>query len=54
MGQHRPNVVGTIGTNPVGKELDLARKVNPALNIVGVIYNPGEPNSKYKVKVLTE
>ena len=32
MGQHKPNVVGTIGTNP-------------ELKTVGLIFNPGEPNS---------
>jgi len=52
VGQHRPNVVGTVGTNPVGKELDLAREVNPALQTVGLIFNPGEPNSDYEAKIL--
>jgi len=52
VGQHKPNVVGTIGTNPVGKELDLARSFNPALKTVGLIFNPGEPNSEYEAKVL--
>jgi len=52
VGQHRPNVVGTIGTNPVAEELDLARQVNPALKTVGLIFNPGEPNSEYEAKIL--
>ncbi|MFM8544951.1 MAG: ABC transporter substrate-binding protein [Vulcanococcus sp.] len=52
VGQHRPNVVGTVGTNPVGKELDLAREVNPQLKRVGLIFNPGEPNSDYEAKIL--
>jgi putative ABC transport system substrate-binding protein len=52
VGQHRPNVVGTVGTNPVGQELDLAREVNPALKTVGLIFNPGEPNSDYEAKIL--
>ncbi|MEA5416719.1 ABC transporter substrate-binding protein [Synechococcus sp. BA-132 BA5] len=52
VGQHRPNVVGTIGTNPVDKELDLARQIDPDLKTVGLIYNPGEPNSEYEAKVL--
>jgi 3-oxoacyl-[acyl-carrier protein] reductase len=47
-------VVGTVGTNPVGKELDLARQVNPALKTVGLIFNPGEPNSSYEAKLLNE
>ena len=54
VGQHRPNVVGTIGTNPVGQELDLARQVNPALKTAGLIFNPGEPNSEYEAKILKQ
>jgi putative ABC transport system substrate-binding protein len=54
VGQHRPNVVGTIGTNPVGQELDLARQVNPAIKTVGLIFNPGEPNSEYEAKILKQ
>jgi putative ABC transport system substrate-binding protein len=54
VGQHKPNVVGTIGTNPMGKELDLARSINPALKTVGVIFNPGEPNSEYEAQVLRD
>ena len=54
VGQHKPNVVGTIGTNPVGKELDLALAVNPDLKVVGVIFNPGEPNSEYEAEVLRQ
>jgi putative ABC transport system substrate-binding protein len=54
VGQHRPNVVGTIGTNPVGQELDLAREINPAIKRVGLIYNPGEPNSDYEAGILRQ
>ena len=54
VGQHRPNVVGTIGTNPVGEELDLALQVNPQLKTVGLIFNPGEPNSSYEAKILKQ
>jgi putative ABC transport system substrate-binding protein len=54
VGQHRPNVVGTIGTNPVGKELDLAKELVPGLKTVGLIYNPGEPNSEFEAKLLKE
>jgi putative ABC transport system substrate-binding protein len=54
VGQHKPNVVGTIGTNPMDKELDLARKIAPNLKTVGVIYNPGEPNSEYEAKILRQ
>jgi len=52
VGQHSPNVVGTIGTNPVGEELDLAKEVNPSIKRVGLIYNPGEPNSDYEAGIL--
>ena len=54
VGQHRPNVVGTIGTNPVAEELDLAREVNPALQRVGLIFNPGEPNASYEAGLLRQ
>lgn len=54
VGQHKPNVVGTIGTNPMGKELDLALDINPNLKVVGVIFNPGEPNSEYEAQVLRD
>jgi len=52
IGQHRPNVIGTIGTNPVAKELELAKAMVPGLKTVGMIYNPGEPNSEFEAKVL--
>ena len=54
VGQHKPNVVGTIGTNPMGKELDLAKAIIPELKTVGVIFNPGEPNSEYEAQVLRD
>ncbi len=54
VGQHKPNVVGTVGTNPVGEELDLAREVDPNLSSVGLIYNPGEPNSEFEAKLLAQ
>jgi putative ABC transport system substrate-binding protein len=54
VGQHRANVVGTVGTNPVGKELDLARQLDPGLKTVGLIYNPGEPNSEFEAKLLKQ
>jgi putative ABC transport system substrate-binding protein len=54
VGEHKPNVIGTIGTNPIGKELDLARMINPDLKTVGVIFNPGEPNSEFEAQVLRD
>jgi putative ABC transport system substrate-binding protein len=52
VGQHRPNVVGTVGTNPVGKELDLAREIDPELKRVGLIFNPAEANSSYEAALM--
>lgn len=52
VGQHRPNVVGTVGTNPLGLELDLARELVPDLSTVGLIFNPDEPNSEYEARLL--
>jgi putative ABC transport system substrate-binding protein len=54
VGQHRPNVVGTVGTNPLGKELDLALEINPQLKRVGLIFNPAESNSNYEAKLLRQ
>jgi putative ABC transport system substrate-binding protein len=54
IGQHRPNVVGTIGTNPVEQELELAQEVVPNLKTVGLIYNPGEPNSEFEAKIIKQ
>jgi putative ABC transport system substrate-binding protein len=54
VGQHKANVVGTVGTNPLGQELDLAREVDPNLSTVGLIYNPGEPNSEFEAKLLQQ
>ena len=47
-------MIGTIGTNPVGKELELAKEMVPGLKTVGLIYNPGEPNSEFEAKVIKE
>ena len=38
----------------MGKELDLARELVPGLKTVGLIYNPGEPNSEFEAKLLKE
>ena len=54
VGQHRPNVVGTVGTNPLGQELDLARELIPDLSTVGLIFNPDEPNSEYEAQLLRQ
>ena len=54
VGQHRQNVVGTVGTNPVGKELDLAREIDPELKRVGLIFNPAEANSSYEAALMRQ
>jgi putative ABC transport system substrate-binding protein len=54
LAQHRPNVVGTVGTNPVGKELDLAREIDPELKRVGLIFNPAEANSSYEAALMRQ
>ena len=46
------NMVLAIGTNTMGKELDLARSINPKLKAVLMIVNPGAPNSEYEAEVL--
>ncbi|HHX87913.1 MAG TPA: ABC transporter substrate-binding protein [Firmicutes bacterium] len=48
------NVSGTTDLNPVEKQLALIKEINPDAQTVGVIYNPGEPNSVYQVKLVKE
>ena len=53
-GQHRPNVTGTVTTNPVGDQLQLARALVPGLNRVGLLYNPAEPNASFEAELLAQ
>lgn len=54
VGQHLPNVVGTIGTNPVGKELELAQALSGGGTRFGLIFNPGESNSRYEAGLMRD
>jgi len=52
--QHRPNVTGTITTNPVAQQLQLARSLLPGLARVGLLYNPAEPNASFAAELLAQ
>ena len=52
--QHRPNVTGTVTTNPVGDQLQLARTLVPGLARVGLLYNPAEPNASFEAELLAQ
>ena len=49
---HRPNVVGTVGTNPLDQELELARRISPDLARVGLVFNPSEANASFEAELL--
>jgi len=52
--QHRPNVTGTVTTNPMADQLQLARTLVPALTRVGLLYNPAEPNASFETELLAQ
>lgn len=52
--QHRSNVTGTVTTNPVAEQLQLARTLVPGLNRVGLLYNPAEPNASFEAELLAQ
>jgi putative ABC transport system substrate-binding protein len=52
--QHRPNVTGTVTTNPVADQLQLARTLVPGLARVGLLYNPAEPNASFEAELLAQ
>ena len=52
--QHRPNVTGTVTTNPVAEQLQLARTLVPGLTRVGLLYNPAEPNASFETELLAQ
>ena len=52
--QHRANVTGTVTTNPVGDQLQLARTLVPGLTRVGLLYNPAEPNASFEAELLAQ
>ena len=50
--RHRPNVVGTVSTNPLAEQLDLTRRITPGLARVGLVYNPSEANASFEAELL--
>ncbi|HYH37381.1 MAG TPA: ABC transporter substrate-binding protein [Azospirillum sp.] len=48
------NVTGLSDMAPVGAHVDLIKEIVPAAKRLGVVYNPGEPNSVTMVKVLKD
>ncbi|MBP2292121.1 ABC transporter substrate-binding protein [Azospirillum rugosum] len=48
------NVTGVSDMAPVGEHVALIREIVPSVKRVGVLYNPGEPNSVSLVKALKE
>ncbi|MDR2421882.1 MAG: ABC transporter substrate-binding protein, partial [Deltaproteobacteria bacterium] len=46
------NVSGTTDMNPVADQVALIREIQPEAKNLGVIYNPGEPNSVVQVSLL--
>ena len=48
------NVTGVSDMAPVGEHVALIREIVPAAKRLGVLYNPGEPNSVSLVKVLKD
>ena len=46
------NVTGTSDLNPVEDQIELIQTLNPAVKAIGVIYNPGEPNSVVQVELV--
>lgn len=52
--QHRANVTGTVTTNPVARQLQLAAEVVPQLRRVGLLYNPSEANASFEGELLAQ
>jgi len=48
------NVTGVTDMTPVREQLELLQKLNPELQKIGIVYNPGEANSKYLTGVANE
>jgi ABC-type uncharacterized transport system substrate-binding protein len=49
-GQHPPHLVGVGTFQPVERAIRLARRIQPALRRIGVVWNPGESNSEACLK----
>jgi len=54
MTEHLPNVAGVLNTSPVDAELALIKEILPGIQRVGLIYNAGEPNSRYEARLFKE
>jgi len=51
-GQRQENLVGVYDDPPLAELIELARKREAAIQKVGIVWNPAEPNSEYSVKKL--
>jgi putative ABC transport system substrate-binding protein len=47
-------VTGVLNTSPVEAELALIKEILPGVQRVGLIYNAGEPNSRYEARLFKE
>ncbi|MDR1607547.1 MAG: ABC transporter substrate-binding protein [Deltaproteobacteria bacterium] len=45
------NATGTTDMSPVASQLALIKEIQPGAKNIGVIYNPGEPNSVFQVEL---
>src|SRR5262245_30418051 len=51
-GQRQDNLVGVYDDPPLAELIELARKREAAIQKIGIVWNPAEPNSEYSVKKL--
>jgi putative ABC transport system substrate-binding protein len=49
---HRPNVTGTVSTNPVAEQLRLALQLQPGLHTLGLVYDPAQANASFEAELL--
>ncbi|WP_431858006.1 ABC transporter substrate-binding protein [Azospirillum sp.] len=54
MGKPGGNITGLSDMAPVGAHVDLIKEIVPTAKRLGVVYNPGEPNSVTMVKALKD
>ncbi len=52
--EHLPNVTGVFDTSPLDAEVALIKEILPDARRVGLIYNAGEPNSRYEARLFKE
>lgn len=46
------NITGVSALSPIEEQIQLAREVFPTATSIGVLYNPGEDNSRYIIELL--